>query len=93
MFEYLWVGLQNVLQIKSLLLILAATSAGMVFGAMPGLTATMSVALLVPFTYTMSPVMGLIALGAVYMGCIYGGAFSAILINTPRHTQFDRDNL
>lgn len=83
MFEYLWVGLQNVLQIKSLLLILAATSAGMVFGAMPGLTATMSVALLVPFTYTMSPVMGLIALGAVYMGCIYGGAFSAILINTP----------
>lgn len=83
MLEYLWLGLLNVLHIKSLFLILIATSVGMVFGAMPGLTATMAVALLVPFTYTMSPVMGLITLGAVYMGCIYGGAFSAILINTP----------
>ena len=61
----------------------AGTVAGMVVGSLPGLTATMAVALLVPFTYTMSPVAGLVSLGAIYMGCIYGGCFSAILINTP----------
>ena len=55
----------------------------MVVGALPGLTATMAVALLVPFTYAMDPIPGLVLLGAIYMGCIYGGAFSAILINTP----------
>ena len=83
MLEHLWMGLQNVLMVKNLLLIVAGTVAGMVMGALPGLTATMAVALLVPFTYTMNAASGLTLLGAIYMGCIYGGAFSAILINTP----------
>jgi putative tricarboxylic transport membrane protein len=68
---------------ENLLLVVAGAIAGMVVGSLPGLTATMAVALLVPFTYTMSPVAGLVSLGAIYMGCIYGGCFSAILINTP----------
>ncbi|MBN1804765.1 MAG: tripartite tricarboxylate transporter permease [Sedimentisphaerales bacterium] len=76
-------GVQNVFEIKHLFLVLMGITFGMTMGAMPGLTATMAVALLVPFTYTMGPVAGLIALGAIYMGAIYGGSFSAILINTP----------
>lgn len=56
---------------------------GMMAGALPGLTATMAVALLVPFTFTMDPVSGLVTLGAIYCGSIFGGAFSAILVNTP----------
>jgi putative tricarboxylic transport membrane protein len=83
MLENILLGLQNLASPYILLLVLAATVAGMIMGALPGLTATMAVALLVPFTYTMSPVAGLVSLGAIYMGCIYGGAFSAILINTP----------
>lgn len=56
---------------------------GTVIGALPGLSATMAVAVLVPFTFTMAPAAGLIALGAIYTGAIYGGAFAAILVNTP----------
>src|SRR3546814_5530614 len=43
----------------------------------------MAVAVLVPFTFTMNPAAGLIALAAIYTGAIYGGAFAAILVNTP----------
>jgi putative tricarboxylic transport membrane protein len=59
------------------------TIGGMVAGALPGFSATMAVALMVPFTFTMNPVAGLATLGAIYTGAIYGGCFSAILINTP----------
>ena len=66
-----------------ILLIFAGVSAGLFVGAMPGLTATMALAVLLPFTFTMPPLEGLVALGAVYMGAIYGGSFAAILVNTP----------
>jgi putative tricarboxylic transport membrane protein len=83
MIEHILMGFHHILTFQNLLLVLIATVAGMIMGALPGLTATMAVAVLVPFTYTMSPTAGLVTLGAIYMGCIYGGAFSAILINTP----------
>jgi putative tricarboxylic transport membrane protein len=66
-----------------LLLAVAGVVLGTVIGALPGLTATMAVAVLVPFTFSMPPASGLIALGAIYTGAIYGGAYSAILLNTP----------
>lgn len=83
MLEHVLQGLTQIITYENLLLVAAGTVAGMVVGSLPGLTATMAVALLVPFTYTMSPIAGLVSLGAIYMGCIYGGCFSAILINTP----------
>ncbi|OQM76750.1 tripartite tricarboxylate transporter permease [Manganibacter manganicus] len=67
----------------NLILALAGVALGTVIGALPGLSATMAVAVLVPFTFTMNPAAGLIALGAIYTGAIYGGAFAAILVNTP----------
>ena len=67
----------------NLMLALVGVIAGTVIGAMPGLSATMAVAVLVPFTYVMGPASGLIVLGAIYTGAIYGGAFAAILVNTP----------
>ncbi len=67
----------------NLLLVLLGVVAGIVVGALPGLTATMAIALLVPFTFTMQPVHGLILMGAIYVASIYGGSFSAILLNTP----------
>lgn len=66
-----------------ILIVFAGVSAGLFVGAMPGLTATMALAVLLPFTFTMPPLHGLVALGAVYMGAIYGGSFAAILVNTP----------
>ncbi|QCO57559.1 C4-dicarboxylate ABC transporter permease (plasmid) [Pseudorhodobacter turbinis] len=68
---------------EALMSIIIGTVAGVVIGAMPGLTATMAVGLLVPFTYTMDPVMGLMLLGGIYAGAMYGGSIPAILLNTP----------
>ncbi|MBW1998126.1 MAG: tripartite tricarboxylate transporter permease, partial [Deltaproteobacteria bacterium] len=56
---------------------------GLILGATPGLSPTMAVALLVPFTFHMDPTTGLILLGAVYTATVAGGAISAILINIP----------
>ena len=67
----------------NLVLALGGVVLGTIIGALPGLSATMAVAVLVPFTFTMNPAAGLIALGAIYTGAIYGGAFAAILVNTP----------
>ncbi|NWO09175.1 C4-dicarboxylate ABC transporter permease [Chromohalobacter salexigens] len=76
-------ALFSILTLEGLVTILCGVTAGLFIGALPGLTATMALAVLLPFTFTMSPLQGLMALGAVYMGAIYGGAFTAILINTP----------
>lgn len=67
----------------NLVLALGGVVLGTVIGALPGLSATMAVAVLVPFTFTMNPASALIALGAIYTGAIYGGAYAAILVNTP----------
>jgi putative tricarboxylic transport membrane protein len=71
------------LSLQNLVLALVGVIAGTIIGALPGLTATMAVAVLVPFTFTMDSAPALIMLGAIYTGAIYGGAYSAILLNTP----------
>ncbi|MDX9861384.1 MAG: tripartite tricarboxylate transporter permease [Rhodospirillales bacterium] len=62
---------------------LGGVIAGTVIGALPGLTATMAIAVLVPLTFSMEPASALILMGAIYTGAIYGGAYSAILLKTP----------
>ncbi len=76
-------ALAAALSLENLLLALLGVIGGTIIGALPGLSATMAVAVLVPFTFTMDPSSGLIVLGAIYTGAIYGGAYSAILVNTP----------
>ncbi|MGK7652745.1 tripartite tricarboxylate transporter permease [Roseovarius sp. B08] len=67
----------------NLVLALFGVVAGTVVGSIPGLTATMALAVLVPITFSMDPASALILLGAIYTGAIYGGAYAAILLNTP----------
>ena len=76
-------ALQLVITFKSLLLILIGVFGGIIAGAMPGLTATMGVAILVPLTFGMQPHEALLLLAGVYNGAMYGGSISAILINIP----------
>lgn len=68
---------------RLLLLILIGTVGGLAMGAMPGLSATVGLALLLPITFTLDPVSGLVLMGAFYVGAIYGGSFTAILVNAP----------
>ena len=58
-------------------------TAGIIVGALPGLTATMGCALLIPFTFGLPPVQGLLMLMGIFCGGIYGGSISGILIRTP----------
>lgn len=60
-----------------------ATLLGIFVGSLPGLTATMGVALLTTLTYTMERDAAILVLICMYVGAIYGGSRSAILLNIP----------
>jgi len=81
--ELLALGIQNVFQPYCLMLILGGTFLGIIFGAIPGLTATMGVALLIPFTFTMTAIDGTALLIGIYIGGISGGLISASLLRMP----------
>ena len=66
-----------------LLGIVGGVAFGILVGAMPGLSPSMGVALLLPFTFRMNPLIALILLTAVYQASNWGGAVTAITINTP----------
>jgi putative tricarboxylic transport membrane protein len=67
--------------------ILAAALGGVVWGilggALPGISPSIAMALLLPFTYSLTPLVALVLLAAVYVGAEYGGSIPAILIRTP----------
>ena len=73
----------NVFTFANILILVLGTIGGLLLGAAPGLSPTMAVALLIPFTFKMSPEQGLIMLGAVYTATVAGGAISAILLKIP----------
>ena len=56
---------------------------GIIFGAMPGLTSTLGVALLTALTYGMDTATAMLCLLAIYVGGTYGGSYASILINIP----------
>lgn len=81
--EWLGPAIANIFALNNLLWLTAAVAGGILVGALPGLTGTMAIALMVPFTYSLTPESALIILGGIYVGAMYGGSISAILINTP----------
>lgn len=67
----------------SLLAILIGSVIGLIVGTLPGATATMAVAVMVPITFWFSTEFSLLMLLAVYVCGIFGGSISAILLNIP----------
>lgn len=67
----------------TLLLILVGVTVGLLVGAIPGLTANMSVAVLAPFTFTMNPTEAIALLTGIWLGSLYGGTIPAVLVNMP----------
>ncbi|MBE7369978.1 tripartite tricarboxylate transporter permease [Ramlibacter pallidus] len=67
----------------SIALVLASTLVGVIIGALPGLTATMGVALMTTLTLKLPSSQALLVLICTYVGAIYGGSRSAILLNIP----------
>ncbi|WP_100401125.1 tripartite tricarboxylate transporter permease [Bacillus sp. FJAT-44742] len=76
-------GLMASVSPGNLMIMSLAIVGGIIIGSLPGLSATMGVALLVPLTFGMDPGTGLLMLGALYTAAMFGGANSAILLNTP----------
>ncbi|MBN2570156.1 MAG: tripartite tricarboxylate transporter permease, partial [Deltaproteobacteria bacterium] len=75
--------LGNLFTFYNMTILIIGVVGGIILGALPGVSPTLAVALLVPFTFYMEPASGLILLGAVYTSSVAGGAISAILINVP----------
>ncbi|MBQ9432712.1 MAG: tripartite tricarboxylate transporter permease [Synergistaceae bacterium] len=76
-------GFISALYPVNILAMAAGVTIGIVIGCLPGLSAAMGVALLLPMTFSMDASTGMIMLGAIYCGAIFGGSISAILIHTP----------
>lgn len=75
--------LSGLFQWDALLLCFLGTLFGVIVGAIPGLNGAVGVSLLLPLTYSMSPLAGILMLGGIYMGGMYGGSITAILLNVP----------
>ena len=75
--------LQEAFQLQNILIITGGTILGIICGAIPGLTATMSIALILPITYVLPADLGMAAILGVFVGATYGGSISSILINIP----------
>lgn len=76
-------GLVDALLPSSMLVIVIGVFLGIIVGALPGFTATMGTALLLPFTFDLEPLQGLAMLGALYVSSQFADAVPACLVNTP----------
>jgi putative tricarboxylic transport membrane protein len=76
-------GIEITFSFYGLLAMLIGSIFGMIMGALPGASATMAMAILVPITYYYDPELSLLLLVSVYTSGIFGGSITAILINIP----------
>ena len=83
MLDLIAVGFQAVLNPLCIMAIFGGTILGIIFGAIPGLSATMAIALCLPLTYSMDHITGMALLIGLYIGGISGGLVSAILLHIP----------
>lgn len=83
MLDLLLSGFQVVFAPVTFAFIVAGTVLGVIFGAMPGVSASMAVALALPFAYGMTPLVAIAFLTAVYCASITGGGITAILFKIP----------
>ena len=77
------VGLQAVMTLPCILCMVVGVFVGIIFGCIPGLSATMALAMFLPVTYSMDTVTAIVLLVALYIGGISGGLISAILTGIP----------
>ena len=82
----LWQGLANALRLPHLAWSLTGVTLGTAVGVLPGIGPAMTVAILLPVTFSLDPVSAFIMFGGIYYGAMYGGSTTSILINSPGET-------
>ena len=83
MFFDLAQGFAALLVPQTFLYLVGGFMLGLLFGAIPGLTATLAIALLLPFTFGMEVVNALVMVMGIYMSGIYAGSITGITVNIP----------
>src|SRR5512135_1614383 len=83
MYELLGTAFVHLFQVKYLVPLVLGTFVGVVGGALPGVTITMTIIVVLPFTFGLDPLQGLAAMTGVYVGGSAGGLVTATLIGIP----------
>ena len=86
LFDNLLLGLSTALELNNLGLCLIGVLIGTAIGVLPGIGPIPTVALLLPFTFGLSPPGAMIMLAGIFYGAQYGGSTTAILVNVPGET-------
>lgn len=81
--DHLWIGFSGALAPASFAVLLTGLLVGTVAGALPGISFVNAMAMALPFTYLMQPLQAMAFLGGIYVGGVFGGSISSILINIP----------
>jgi len=81
--DLLLAGIENILHLKYLVPLFLGTLVGLIGGALPGVTITMTIIIVLPFTFGLDPLQGLATMTGVYVGGSAGGAITAALIGIP----------
>jgi putative tricarboxylic transport membrane protein len=81
--EQIFAGLEMLMRFDVLIALIIGSVGGVIIGAIPGVGPAVAIAILLPTTFSLDPIVGLTLLLGVYGSSMYGGALPAILINTP----------
>jgi putative tricarboxylic transport membrane protein len=84
--QLLWNGLYNAASPTYLMWALAGATVGTAVGVLPGIGPALTVAILLPVTFSLDPTSAFIMFAGIYSGAMYGGSTTSILINTPGET-------
>ncbi|MCJ9669431.1 MULTISPECIES: tripartite tricarboxylate transporter permease [unclassified Neorhizobium] len=83
LFNNLGIGFDAALSLNNLTFCFVGVLVGTAIGILPGLGPLATIAMLLPLTYSLEPVTGLIMIAGIYYGAQYGGSTTAILVNLP----------
>lgn len=83
MIDHILAALPLLFSIEVMLWMVVGTIVGVIIGGLPGLSTTMGIAVLIPLTFTMTPLAALGMIAGIYNGAMYGGSIPAILLRIP----------
>lgn len=81
--DVLLTAFAEIFRLSNFLAMLAGVVGGIAIGALPGLSATMAISVLIPLTFFMEPLAALGMIAGIYNGAMYGGAIPAVLLRIP----------
>jgi TctA family transporter len=86
LFGNIWMGFGVALSVQNVMLCFLGCLLGTIIGVLPGIGPLTTMAMVLPFTFSLEPVGGMIMLSGVFYGAQYGGSTTAILVNIPGET-------